>query len=78
MSFEQRLESTSTAELKAMLNDSAELIEEIRTELAAREDQHREIESVDTLIHEARPRLQEIRGFFALVLSELRERRGER
>ncbi|WP_438767059.1 hypothetical protein [Kushneria sp. TE3] len=77
MSIEHRIETTSTAELEAMLNDSAELIKEIRAELVTREAQKRELESVDTLIHEARPRLQEIRGFFALVLDELRERRSE-
>ncbi|REC96487.1 hypothetical protein [Kushneria indalinina] len=77
MSIEHHIESTSTAELEAMLNDSAELIAEIRAELASRETQKRELESMDTLIHDARPRLQEIRGFFALVLDELRERRSE-
>ncbi|WP_456267518.1 hypothetical protein M1D97_09565 [Kushneria sp. AK178] len=78
MSIEHRIETTSTAELEAMLNESAELIEEIRAELATREAQRRELESVDTLIHEARPRLQEIRGFCALVLDELRERHRDR
>lgn len=78
MSIEHRIETTSTAELEAMLNDSAELIDAIRAELATREAQKREIESVDTLIHEARPRFQEIRGFFAMVLEELRERRSDR
>ncbi|MFC0336080.1 hypothetical protein SAMN05421848_2776 [Kushneria avicenniae] len=77
MSIEYRIETTSTAELEAMLNDSAELIEAIKTELASRESQKRELESMDTLIHEARPKFQEIRSFFALVLEELRERRSD-
>ncbi|GHC32633.1 hypothetical protein GCM10010082_28900 [Kushneria pakistanensis] len=76
MSIEHRIETMSTAELRAMLNESADLIEEIRAELASREAQARELESMDILIHEARPKLQEIRGFFALVLDELRERRS--
>lgn len=58
-----------------MLDDSAELIEEIRDELAEREAQERELEPFDALIEEARPKLDEIRGFFALVLNELRDRR---
>ena len=80
MSIEQgsrpSLHTTSTAELKAMLNDSVEIIDEIRAELDAREAQTQELEKMDTLMVEAKPKLQEIRGFFALVLDELRTRRG--
>ncbi|MFG6667545.1 hypothetical protein ACGK9R_10590 [Halomonas sp. HNIBRBA4712] len=76
MSIEHSIHTTSTAELKAMLNDSMALIEEIRIELDTRDAQSREIEKLDTLMVEARPRLQEIRGFFALVLEELKARRG--
>ncbi|PRY61624.1 hypothetical protein B0H98_11124 [Vreelandella songnenensis] len=76
MSTEQSIHTTSTAELKAMLNDSVEIIDEIRAELDAREAQAQELEKMDSLIIEARPKLQEIRGFFALVLDELRTRRG--
>ncbi|MBE0463049.1 MAG: hypothetical protein ACTIDY_10115 [Halomonadaceae bacterium] len=76
MTPHQKIVSTSTAELKSMLDDSAELIEEIRDELAEREAQERELEPFDTLIEQARPKLDEIRGFFTLVLNELRERRN--
>ncbi|MGP8290817.1 hypothetical protein ACT3OH_11210 [Vreelandella zhanjiangensis] len=75
MTTQHKIVSTSTAELKSMLDDSAELIEEIRDELAEREAQERELEPFDTLIEEARPKLDEIRGFFTLVLNELRDRR---
>ena len=75
MTTQHKIVSTSTAELKSMLDDSAELIEEIRDELAEREAQERELEPFDTLIEEARPKLDEIRGFIALVLNELRDRR---
>ena len=75
MTTPYKIVSTSTAELKSMLDDSAELIEEIRDELAEREAQERELEPFDKLIEEARPKLDEIRGFFTLVLNELRDRR---
>ncbi|WP_447555974.1 hypothetical protein [Vreelandella sp. EE22] len=74
MSIEHSIHATPTAELKAMLNDSVEIIDEIRAELDAREAQTQELEKMDTLIVETRPKLQEIRGFFALVLDELRTR----
>ncbi|MBE0404028.1 hypothetical protein CZ787_17845 [Halomonas citrativorans] len=74
MTNQHELVSTSTAELKAMLDDSSELIEEIREEIAQREAQERELEPFDTLIKEARPKMNEIRSFFTLVLNELRHR----
>lgn len=75
MTTHLKIVSTSTTELKSMLDDSADLIEEIRDELANREAQERELEPFDTLIEEARPKLDEIRDFFTLVLNELRDRR---
>lgn len=74
MSIERRIHTTSTAELKAMLNDSVAIIDEIKAELDAREAQAHELEKMDSLIVEARPKFQEIRGFFALVLDELKKR----
>ncbi|RUR40908.1 hypothetical protein [Vreelandella populi] len=74
MTTHHKIISTSTAELKSMLDDSSELIEEIREEIAQREAQERELEPFDTLIEEARPKMDEIRNFFTLVLSELRHR----
>lgn len=75
MTTPHKIVSTSTADLKSMLDDSAGLIAEIRDELAKREAQERELEPFDTLIEQARPKLDEIRGFFTLVLNELRDRR---
>lgn len=71
---EDKLAITPTSELEAMLRDSADMIDEIKAELAHREMQQGEIERLDELLAETRPKWSEIRSFFSQVLTELRSR----
>jgi uncharacterized protein YoxC len=75
---EERLSQTPTAELENLLDHSSEMIEAIRGELDQRTHQHDEIEKIDQLMQDARPKWAEIQSFFALVLKELRDKKDSK
>lgn len=67
----RNLDAVPTEELARLIHDTSETLAAIRTELERRR-QTAEIDRLDELLAEARPKWADIKTFFELMLQELR------